>query len=122
VGRLEDITQRIKASDVMGAVATEFFPEVLAGFLLEYLDGVSAKEFYHKVKEIKGKSLLGYLDPGSRAKLRGMVPDDLDWLNVEWFIKEIWEEHPDIAGLILSSQYIRNEIQDQINLFKQEMA
>lgn len=121
MGLVEDITEKIRTSDVIGAVAAEFFPETLAAFLNEYLD-YDAKEFYHKVKEIEGRSLLGYLDPGSQAKLRGMVPEELDWLDIEWFVKAIAAEHPDIVSLILSSNYVRKEIERQINSFQAECA
>ncbi len=119
---VDKISRRINTSNVVGAVAQEFFPEVLSGFINEYLVGVTSKEFFQKVKEIEGKSLVNYLPPNSRQKLMGMVPEDVSWLTLEWFISEIQVEHPDIALLILSSNYVTSEVRRQIDLFKEECA
>lgn len=122
MGLLEDITSRMKASNLIGALAAEFFPEALAGFLNESLSGVSAKEFYHKLRGIEGRGLLGFLNEGAKVRLKGIIPEDLSWFTLEWFVKAIYEEHPDIVNLILSSEYVKNEIERQINIFKEECA
>jgi len=124
MGLLESVTKAISnmPGNLTSALAAEFYPETLSGFLNEYLNGVSAKEFYHKVKETSGKSLLSYLDKGAQARLKGITPEDLSWLTLEWFVRAIYEEHPDIGNLILSSEYVKKEVERQIELFKEECA
>lgn len=117
---LDNISKALKNGDVMGAVAKEFFPETLSGFLNEYLVGMTARDFYYKVKEAEGKGLLGYLDPGSQQRLKSLVPEDLSWLDLKWLVEHIYEEHPDITSLIFSSTYVRNELERQINILKKE--
>ena len=125
MGLLDSVTEAIRkvpADDIMSGIIAEFFPGTLSGFLNEYLSGITAKDFYHEIEKVTGKGLLEYLDEGTRSRLMAIVPEDLSWFNLEWFVKQISEEHPDIVCLILSSEYVKKEVERQINIFKEACA
>lgn len=110
-------TQHLKQATI-----NQFLPGILGGVISGWLEGKTSGQFYFYIKKHIGEDWFSsLLSPNVQKKIKGMA-DDLDWLNMEWFVSAIVKEHRDIAALIYSSEEIRNEIARQIEIIKERLS
>lgn len=104
------------------AAIGEFLPGICSGVVSSWLRGKTAKEFYHDIKQHAGENWLAdMIPPRSIDRIKGVVKDT-NWLNMEWVVDTIAEEHKDIAILILTSPSVKSEMELQIAALKRTLA
>lgn len=113
---------KLSSQHLKRAVFNQFLPGILGGVVSGWLEGKTPGQFYYYIKEHTGEDWFAVLiSPNVQKKIRGMA-DDLNWLNIEWFVSAIIKEHRDIAVLIYSSEEIRNELSRQIEIIKEKLT
>lgn len=103
------------------AAIGEFLPGICSGIVSTWLQDKTAREVYHDIKEHKGENWLVDMIPAkSINRVKGVVKDT-SWLNMEWLVNTIAEEHRDIAILIVTSSMVKSELELQIAALKRTL-
>ena len=104
------------------AAIGEFLPGICSGVISSWLRGKTAKECYRGIKQRQGENWLVDMIPAkSIERIKGVVKDT-SWLNMEWLVDTVAEEHSDIAILILTSPLVRSEMESQLVALKRALG
>jgi len=108
---------KVNVKSLGEAALHEFAPEVIRGYITEYFEGMTVKQFYDGAKE----GLWSVI--GKREKwLIAHKPWDLKWLTVKWIIAAIGRSNKPIACLILSSPELHNKLEAEIQGIKEKLS
>lgn len=108
-----------KVAAVGEAAISEVAPIIFRGVVCGWLEGKTAKDFYLFLKQHVGQDWLEELVPlRARARIQAFSKGGVDWLTVEWFLKAVVDEHPDIASLVVSSPEVKTELEKQLGNIK----
>ena len=101
---------------VATAALGEIAPIIFRGVVNGWLENKTGKNFFDFLKHHVGQNWLNDLvPPRAQMRIRALIKNGLEWLTMEWFVKSIAREHPDIVSLIASSEYVRTELEAQIS-------
>jgi len=105
-----------KATAVGEAAISEVAPAIFRGVIAGWLEGKTAEDFYKFVKAHAGQNwVIELVPPKAQGRIHAFAKGDLAWLTIEWLIESLISEHPDIASLIASSEYVKSELETQLS-------
>jgi hypothetical protein len=103
-------------SSLFTGLAIQYMPNVLKGFMAEYLCHVSVKEFVAFVK--KDENLWEKLPIGYKDALMEYGPKlgDLEWFNADWIMESGRAHSPGLYSLVLGwpegRQWLQRQVED----------
>jgi len=110
------------ANMAFSGLAISSAPAIVKGMLVEYLKNVTLEEIIYEVEN--NRVLWVRIDPEMQQKTINMLSrlGNLDWLNADFVIESIKDEHPAMASLFLGWEEARVWLEKQASILKQETA